>query len=128
MRRFWTTSRSHLLRWSPTSGRIGGFFYCVFDNVIFRCYGVKIVPAAGAEKGDISELVETLATYLQNMEVRRGVILEWALHYSIKLQGNLKMVLRLTTTVAPTKLVLGIRKAILEKAGVPNFASDLRSC
>lgn len=38
------------------------------------------------------------------------------------------MVLRLTTTVAPTKLVLGIRKAILEKAGVPNFAVDLRSC
>ena len=38
------------------------------------------------------------------------------------------MVLRLTTTVAPTKLVLGIRKAILDKAGVPNFATTLRSC
>ena len=38
------------------------------------------------------------------------------------------MVLRLTTTVGPTKLVLGIRKAILEKAGVPSFVADLKSC
>ena len=44
------------------------------------------------------------------------------------LQGNLKVVLRLTTTVSPTKLVLAIRKAILEKAGVPNFAAELRNC
>ena len=44
------------------------------------------------------------------------------------LQANLKTVLRLTTTVAPMKLVLGVRKAILDKAGVPNFANHLRSC
>ena len=36
--------------------------------------------------------------------------------------------MRLTTSVSPTKLVLAIRKAILEKAGVPNFAAELRNC
>ena len=44
------------------------------------------------------------------------------------MQGNLKTVLRLTTTVAPVKLVLGIRKAILDKAGVANFTNHLKSC
>ena len=34
---------------------------------------------------------------------------------------------RLTTTVAPSKLVLAIRKAVLDKAGVPDFANFLRS-
>ena len=34
-------------------------------------------------------MVETLATYLQNMEVRRSVILEWAPQYFIKLENQL---------------------------------------
>ena len=44
------------------------------------------------------------------------------------MQGNVKQFLRLITTVAPSKLVLGIRKAILEKAGVANFANHLTAC
>jgi hypothetical protein len=42
------------------------------------------------------------------------------------LQGNVKQFLRLTTTLAPATSVLGIRKAVLEKAGVANFAAELR--
>ena len=34
-----------------------------------RCCGLKIAPVEGAEKGDISAEVQTLVTYLQNMEV-----------------------------------------------------------
>ena len=74
-------------RWSPTSGRRLPLQCVIFHNLylIIRCYGVRIVPTEGGEKGDISEMVETLATYLQNMEVRRDVILERALQYHILL-------------------------------------------
>ena len=41
------------------------------------------------------------------------------------MQGNVKQFLRLTTTVAPAKSVLGIRKAVLDKAGVGNFSNEL---
>jgi hypothetical protein len=39
----------------------------------------------------------------------------------------MKQFLRLTTTMAPAKAVLGIRKAVMEKAGVPNFSAELRA-
>ena len=42
-------------------------------------------------------------------------------------QGNVKQFLRLTTTQSPAKTVLGIRKAVLDKAGVGDFAGELRS-
>ena len=35
--------------------------------------------------------------------------------------------LRLTTTQSPARTVLGIRKAVLDKAGVGDFAGELRS-
>ena len=35
--------------------------------------------------------------------------------------------MRLTTTMAPAKAVLGIRKAVMDKAGVPNFSAELRA-
>ena len=41
-------------------------------------------------------------------------------------QGNVKQFLRLTTTLSPAKTVLGIRKAVLDKAGVGDFAAELR--
>ena len=44
----------------------------------------------------------------------------------IILQGNVKQFLRLTTTVAPVEYVLGIRRAVLEMAGVSNFDRELR--
>ena len=46
--------------------------------------------------------------------------------YFDNLKGNVKQFLRLTTTVAPAKTVLGIRKAVLDKAGVGSFANELR--
>ena len=46
--------------------------------------------------------------------------------YSYFLQGNVKQFLRLTTTLSPAKTVLGIRKAVLDKAGVGDFAGELR--
>ena len=39
----------------------------------------------------------------------------------------MKQFLRLTTTMAPAKAVLGIRKAVMDKAGVPNFSAELRA-
>ena len=39
----------------------------------------------------------------------------------------MKQFLRLTTTLSPNKAVLGIRKAVLEKAGVPCFSAELRA-
>ena len=42
-------------------------------------------------------------------------------------KGNKKQFLRLTTTVNPPRLVLGIRKDVLERAGFPAFPSDLRA-
>ena len=48
-------------------------------------------------------------------------------HSNHTLQGNVKQFLRLTTTVAPVEYVLGIRRAILEVAGVPNFDRELRA-
>ena len=42
------------------------------------------------------------------------------------MKGNLKQFLRLTVASRPPLPVLGIKKAILDKAGLPDFASVLR--
>ena len=44
----------------------------------------------------------------------------------IFLKGNLKQYLRLTTAARPPLPVLGIKKAVLDKAGLPDFARVLR--
>ena len=44
----------------------------------------------------------------------------------LNLKGNLKQFLRLTVASRPPLPVLGIKKAILDKAGLPDFASVLR--
>ena len=41
-------------------------------------------------------------------------------------KGNLKQYLRLTTAAWPLLPVLGIKKALIEKAGVPDLARVLR--
>ena len=42
--------------------------FSLYRNI--RCCEVKITPAEGAEKGDISGEVKLLVDYLQNMEVK----------------------------------------------------------
>ena len=41
-------------------------------------------------------------------------------------KGNLKCYLRLTMATRPATPVLGIKKAVLEKAGLPDFSRVLR--
>ena len=45
---------------------------------------------------------------------------------SFFLKGNLKCYLRLTMATRPALPVLGIKKAVLEKAGLPDFSRVLR--
>ena len=44
----------------------------------------------------------------------------------VYLKGNLKQYLRLTTATRPPLPVLGIKKAVLDKAGLPDFARVMR--